>query len=58
VVGGGNYIEYQNLVDYIKVPFDLLILSLHGLPSFVFRKLAFSSGYPDPYITTFVRNSF
>ena len=25
VVGGGNYIEYQNLVDYIKVNFVLLL---------------------------------
>lgn len=25
VVGGGNYIEYQNLVDYSKVKFNLII---------------------------------
>lgn len=26
VVGGGNYIEYQNLVDYAKVNYSCLIL--------------------------------
>jgi len=25
VVGGGNYIEYQNLVDYAKVSFHLTL---------------------------------
>jgi hypothetical protein len=28
VVGGGNYIEYQNLVDYIKVSIFFLVLRL------------------------------
>ena len=29
VVGGGNYIEYQNLVDYLKVRTALSLLSQH-----------------------------
>lgn len=28
VVGGGNYIEYQNLVDFIKVSFQFEISSI------------------------------
>lgn len=28
VIGGGNYIEYQNLVDYTRVSVTLLYLNL------------------------------
>lgn len=29
VIGGGNYIEYQNLVDFIKVRSDFLKIKIH-----------------------------
>ena len=32
MIGGGNYIEYQNLMDYCKVRMRILLITLNRYP--------------------------
>ena len=32
MIGGGNYIEYQNLMDYCKVRMRILLIALNRYP--------------------------